>query len=325
MDNVEIIPSLQEAIWNMNPDDKIALVLPGGGANGRYQFGGIWYTYKIGLLNRVNMVFGTSVGGLNALITAKYKNDLVKGYNMWENIEKNSDIYDGDLRFNNIIDWLGKAKQIFIDNKGKSILKPTGLYKLLERELGGLTLKDLQMPTYISATNVTDKRMECFNSIMNPDFNCATLGKMTSAIPIIFPSVKYEDKSYKNFAVDGGIGRNNPVELAIRAGANKIILIGTYPDQHERKIITDSIFDTGIATLETIMAVFEEFAWDEIDDYNKLYEFDPKHFPKVKFLTLYPKKSGETLNFANKWQMQQGIDDAIDQWTMDKVTDFLAA
>ena len=283
---------------------KLALVLPGGGACGRWQAGVISYLQELGL--KFDLVCGTSVGGLNTLAVAKGGNVS----ELWAQIKSDKDVYEGMLQFNSFFDFLGMAGQIFNSNKGKSILKPTGLYKLLDREFGGLVMSDLKVPVKITATDLNAGERYVFDSMLTPSMNCGIIAKATSAIPLAFPAVDFTPALF----VDGGLGRNNPVEVAVKAGATHIILIGTSPDVYPAKTVKNNVLDIALRMQDIIMHVFEEEAWDSMD----------KHNGPVKFLDLYPKEStGSALKFNNVEQFDKGKNFALMNLSPEKMSEFL--
>ena len=77
--------------------------------------------------------------------------------------------------------------------------------KLLERTLGDITIKDLQIPTLIVATNLDTLSGE----ILPPDTSVAAAVHASCAIPGICSPVKLDGKRY----IDGGAAQPLPVSL----------------------------------------------------------------------------------------------------------------
>jgi len=310
--------------------EKLALVLPGGGSLGRRQFFFVYWLYKIGVLKYVDMICGTSVGGLNTLLIAKYKDNLEEAANIWNNILLNSDIYSGMLQFKNLGDWLGMASQIFKDNKGNCILNKDGLKKLVVKHFDGIKLGDLKTEIVLTTTDIINGEMVVINSKENPGFPADKMALLTSAIPIIFEAEDFEFKSLKRLGVDGGVGRNNPVELAIKYGATKIILVGTSPNTIPQKILTHNIGDIAGRLETVIMHIFEEFAWDEIEDYKLLHKLNPDIYPSIEILDWYPSEDDmkienevNALDFTAITTAQKGYDAAVNFITPEKLRNFL--
>jgi predicted acylesterase/phospholipase RssA len=91
----------------------IGLVLMGGAAKGRFQIGAEAALYQTLVGDYIQHIAGTSVGGLNALITALYCSqggkDFNKAVGFWTGIIKNNQIYNGDLNARNIFEIIGMA------------------------------------------------------------------------------------------------------------------------------------------------------------------------------------------------------------------------
>lgn len=303
--------------------EKLVLVLPGGGSRGRWQFGVIYWLYQIGVLNYIDLICGTSVGGLNALLTAKNINNMKNALDVWLSIKNNSNIYDGMFKFTNLFDFAGMTSQIIKDNKGKCIIYPKGLYRLIDNYFCDMCLKDLSCKVSITTTTLCNGEMQEINSDVNPNFKVALLAKLTSAIPVIFPSIEFES----DLGVDGGLGRNNPVALAIKHGATKIILIGTTSDKIQIKKINNNIIDVASRLESVIMHIFEEYAWDEVEQYKRLSILDPNRYPTIEFLDIYPKNNEEcendVLNFTKVETLQNGYNNAIKNITPQILKNFL--
>ena len=316
----------------MKSGEKLVLVLPGGGSRGRWQFGVIYRLYEIGLLDRVDLICGTSVGGLNTLFTAKYKSEMEKPLLTWNNIKKNSDVYDGIMKLSTPFDFVRLLMQIFTVNKAGSILNPRGLYSLIDREFDGLKLKELPCPVCLATTNMSTADFVEISTMSDPDFSAAQLAKLTSAIPIIFPAVEFASGGYTDLGVDGGMGRFNPVKLAIKNGATKIILIGTSPHNIPREVLRKDIVSLGGRLENALMHIFEESSWDEADLYKKFSSLDAGQYPPIEFLDLYPKDGTvnpeyeiNALDFSGTMTMQNGYDHAVKNFSREVISNFLMA
>jgi predicted acylesterase/phospholipase RssA len=305
---------------------KLALVLPGGGACGRWQLGVLAYLYEVGILAKVDLICGTSVGGLNALLVGKYADRFESAIAMWADIKSNKDVFDGMLQvrpgFMAFFDALGLIGQTFKTNGGRCLLKPTGLYKVLDREFGEIVLKDLQKHVIITTTDMSTGKRLLFDSHDLPGLNASVVAKCTSAIPLAFPAVEYHTNGFYDVCVDGGLGRNNPVAVAIEQGADRILLIGTGPDVYPRKDIKNNVMDIAMRMSDVIMHTFEEEAWEEKDDYEQKRKIDPS-LPEIKFLDIYPAEStGSALEFGNVEQFQKGRDFALLNLPADVLEEF---
>lgn len=298
---------------------KLTLVLPGGGACGRWQAGVIQYLSDAGVLPQINLICGTSVGGLNTIAVGKYLHSMEGFKAMWASIKSNKDIFDGMLQFKTFWDVIGMVGQIFNTNKGKSILTPKGLYTLLDKEFGNVTIGDLAVPVMITSTELTHGERYMFSSIDHPEIKSNFVGKCTSAIPLAFPAVEQE----KYLFSDGGLGRNNPIDVAITEGSTHIILIGTTPDTYPVKEMKNTIVEVALRMEDIIMHIFEEESWEAKTDYAEKQKLDPT-LPIIKFLDIYPSEStGDALNFGNVEQFQKGYDFAVANLPEKVLTEFL--
>ena len=267
--------------------EKVALVLVGGGSRGRFQAGALKWIEQIGLLNRVDFIVGTSVGGLNALAVSRYWGAFDKVIDMWRNITCNDDIYTGK------VDIWGVAKVLAF--KFKSVLDPCGLYKVLKTHFDGLKLSDLKTPVAITTTNINSKKGEIFS--WKRDIDCVLAGKLTSAIPGIFQAQEIDGVIY----VDGGVYNNDPIETAINLGATKVIVIGASVKKSETQIVKNTAVDVLTGTLNALLDFPEQEMWKNIKE----------KYPQVEILYLYADKdTGDALQFKNEWLMQEGYDTA---------------
>jgi predicted acylesterase/phospholipase RssA len=303
---------------------KLAVVLPGGGACGRWQVGVLKYFYDIGLFAKIDLVCGTSVGGLNSLLVAKHWLDFDKACDMWKSITKNKDIFNGMLQLNNFFDFMGMVGQLFKTNKGKSLLDPVGLYHTINKTFGNDKLSDLLRPVIITTTDLSTGERVVIDSVTCPDYKVSEIAKATSAIPGAFPAVDYWIDGIKDLCVDGGVLRNNPVCYAIDNGATHILLIGTSPDTYPRKEIKNEVLNVLPRLIELVMHSNEETSWDEKADHELLNKYDPVKYPLIKFLDIYPEQStGSALDFSNVEQFQKGYDYAKANYPEELIQAFL--
>jgi predicted acylesterase/phospholipase RssA len=303
---------------------KLVFVLPGGGACGRWQAGVLKYLFDMGVFPKINLVCGTSVGGLNTLLIGKYLKNFEKAADLWASIKSNKDIFNGMLQFNNFFDYVGMAGQVFKSNKGKSVLDPVGLYHLLDREFGDMFLKDTQVPVVITTTDIATGEKLIFSTEKNPFYKAADLGKATSAIPLAFPAVEVYVENKIDLQSDGGCLRNNPVCYAIESGATHIILIGTSPDVYPRREIKNNVLDIALRIPDVIMHANEEASWDTKGDYELLHALLPDKYPQIKIYDIYPEHdTGSALNFGNVEQFGFGYNFAKDKMPPEIIEAFL--
>ena len=295
--------------------EKIYIVLPGGGAKGRWQFAVLYYLWQAGALDYCAGACGTSVGGLNALIWGRYYKEPERALKLWEEITCNEDVYKGKLGGAFEIAW-----QTMISNKGVSILRPDGLYKILEDNFSGYYLKDFIPDIVLTASDISKNESDVYTR-EDCDIPCDNLGKRTSALPLIFPAIEGRNRGHLH--VDGGFGNNNPVMTAINRGATKIIIIGSAPIVKVDAEINNKAFDIAPHLINYALDKFEQSMWAEVYQYEQRAKTD-KSIPTVVFMKLYPDKdTGDVVNFGNREQLQLGYDYAYNTITPARVLDFL--
>lgn len=287
----------------------IGIIFGGGGSFGAVEIGVVAYLEQIGLLHYVDLYVGTSVGGLNCMLVSKYQDKIDTVLDTWSNIKENKDIYDGKVP-TNIGDAVARGISYAFGDKA-GVVKPKGLYKILETHFNGMSMEDFPTPVRVTATNVGRKERFVFSSKDTPGYPAVVAGKATSAIPVLFPHVNF----YDMVLCDGGIANNNPVEVAIESGCDKIILIGCTPDTMDFDIPNDLIED-GIHSLSTALHLAEEDNWDIVES------------GKYPLLDIYPdnmkRMPKNILDFSTTRQtIQYGYDLAASKLPQDKVINFL--
>lgn len=199
---------------------KQALVLAGGGSKGAYQAGCIKALIELGY--NFNIVTGTSVGALNALLVVQ--KDYEALYKLWDEI-KISDVLKDPINLNfsiesmisqtNLIEPFFKS---YINEKGADITplkkKIRSLYndkKLFDSNIdyGIVTVK---YPS-LSPLQITKKDMKPNEPV---EYAIAS----ASCFPA-FPIHYINKQGY----IDGGYYDNLPISLALKMKADKIIAI----------------------------------------------------------------------------------------------------
>ncbi|MFW6120042.1 MAG: patatin-like phospholipase family protein [Petrotogales bacterium] len=205
-------------------NDGYALVLSGGGGRGAYEIG-VWKAMKdLGI--KIDAVYGTSVGAINGLAVASNKYETAR--NIWIKTEYDSIMkISPDLK--NLIS--GSYKNISFSSLSK------GLSELFK----GIDVKPLK-----NALNEVIKENEIRESEIDYGLVAYSVSSLEPRMMYIedipegqlieyvlasanFPVFKREIISEETF-VDGGVYSNMPVEMAIKRGHKKIVVvdIGTY-------------------------------------------------------------------------------------------------
>jgi NTE family protein len=221
------------------PPYKLAVVLAGGAARGAYEAGVIRFVFRslaprLGLSLWPRIVCGSSVGAFNAAVLASGSEEALKRIStLWQ-----------ELRIEQIysVHWRGWRR--IESDRPFGLLDARPLDKLLASEFPAEALRT-SLTTgrcetlVITATDLATGRNTLFvdtagrplpkrlgsNQIATEitALHC----RASSAIPFLFSPVQIGARFY----VDGGLRHNTPLRPALRAGAERILVIGTKAHQ----------------------------------------------------------------------------------------------
>lgn len=176
------------------------LVLSGGSVKNIATLGALQFCYDQNYIQSARTYIGTSAGGIICYL-------LAIGYTPIEIL-----IY---ICVNNIFDKM-KEINLFSLMNGEGAIDFTHLQEHLERmtinKIGRLVslqeVRDLYGKTLIFATyNMSKNRVEYLTPDTTPTTPCIFALKQSSALPFVFPHVKYMGDLY----IDGGIYENFPI------------------------------------------------------------------------------------------------------------------
>lgn len=192
---------------------KRALVLSGGGARGAYQVGVLKALFSMDI--KFDVMFGTSVGGINTAFVAQNKFDRLE--EIWRNI-KPTDVF----RFPS----LGKLREVLIENRLGflgGLLDTTPLEELLDREMDVNQLKANKAKVGFVTTNLCtlETRLVTGDDIESRR-QLVDILMASAALPILFPA---RTLNGDGFWIDGGLVRNTPMQAAINMGAKDIYVV----------------------------------------------------------------------------------------------------
>lgn len=246
-----------------DPNEKIALVLSGGGARGAYAAGVLHYLCtkvapKLSRKRPFDILCGSSVGAINTCFMAATCHNLeYQGkqiFELWNNLDQSS-VYRRDMK--TLTRFMGKIAGKFVGNifsrktpEERRILKRRALFKgLLDTSPFPVFLRESipwrQIPINlqngslkalsVTATNVNTGKMELFihkhDSIRYTGRHPAHFVNIefrhamaSAAIPFLFPTVRVE----RNYYCDGGLRLNTPLSPAIQLEADKVLVIGLH-------------------------------------------------------------------------------------------------
>ncbi len=203
---------------------KIGLVFSGGGGKGAYEVG-VWRAMEeLGLAKDIQAVSGTSVGALNAALFAQ--GDLHKAEQAWLSMSP-SDILSIDLK--SILEKLlrigvtpGKAiVNILTTLAIHGIFKRDGLARIIDEYLDTEIVKSRGLPCFACATETPILRAHYFDLQSYDKELVRNILLASSAIPVIFPTEKIEDKIYW----DGFLTDNTPLQPLVDEGCNIIVTV----------------------------------------------------------------------------------------------------
>jgi NTE family protein len=230
-------------------ENKLAIVLNGGGARGSYQAGALRALYEIIKKdqNLFDIITGNSAGAINAIFLANNARDWGGStqylIDLWKRI-KPEDVFDISHYTMSRIGTRWMKGTIFRDTSPgdpyNGILNTDPLRKLLLREVDFKELHNLIEEKFISAVALTATNYYSGSSVVffDGEKNIPEWSKSdrfsirtelnadhvmgSSAIPLFFPPVKIGHSYYG----DGCIRQVTPLSPAIHLGATKLITIG---------------------------------------------------------------------------------------------------
>ncbi|RLL83096.1 patatin-like phospholipase family protein [Mesotoga sp. BH458_6_3_2_1] len=233
----------------INFDDKVGLVLSGGGARGAYQIG-VWKALKdCGI--EIGGVYGTSVGALNSMAVAMDKFEDAR--ELWLKIDFDKIVIDG-TDGSLIEKAIGALKSGGFDPA--PLRKNFG--RLLKEEDVRKAVVDIGIVTY-SLSNMEPREL-FIEDIPKGELEDYILASANH------PVFKREQIGLEKF-IDGGIYRNIPVNMALGRGFKEIIIVDLGP-----KRIRDVLTLASLKRLEEVKHLVikpREFYGDVLD-------FDPE-------------------------------------------------
>ena len=214
----------------------IGLVLAGGGVKGAYQVGAYFAFKKCKI--KIDGVVGTSIGSFNAAMIASNKENEL--YNFWKNVNvgellnfntKYVDSVNNKDKFKELIYGIEQMSQI-VKNKG---INTTNLKNLLKEMIDEEKIRQSYMDYGLVTVRVKDlKPLYLFKEDMKE-------GKMAEYIlaSCNLPVFKMEKVIDNNFYIDGGFYDNNPINMLLKKGYDKIYSVDIQGIGFKQKIIDE--------------------------------------------------------------------------------------
>lgn len=208
---------------------KTALVLSGGGSRGSYQIG--VFKALLDMEISIDMVFGSSVGSLNALMIAMGKHEEAE--KLWLSI-KTSNIFSLDgvkkdlpkgvreiIKKSTLVgmpmeEVFGYAKKL---KEGGAAAE--GLSKLLDEYIDEPLLRKSDMDFGVVITNMKDGKGEY---ILKKDMKKGRVKDYVIASSSCYPAAHFYEMNGIRY-IDGGYADNMPISMALSKGADRIIAV----------------------------------------------------------------------------------------------------
>jgi NTE family protein len=186
----------------------IAFVLSGGGSLGAVQVGMLQALSARGV--EPDLLIGTSAGALNAAYVAGHGTDaasLRSLESIWSNLRRRDVFPLQPGRLGAAV--IGRAPSLFPNE---------GLRHLIRANLAFDNLEDAKIPVHVVATDVRSGR-----EVLLSEGDAVDAVLASSAIPAVYPSVRFADKDL----VDGGVANNSAIAQAVALGADVVYLLPT--------------------------------------------------------------------------------------------------
>ncbi len=283
-------------------NDKLAIVLSGGGARGAYEAGVIHYIRTALSLPAKNRRFdiytGSSVGAINACFMASTAHQLDyqgQGIHLFWSKLQQDDVYRRDTKA--LMNFIKHSTKSMLSNLSfgvknsrfhyRGFLDNTPLMETLTDKINFKRLHDNIQKHHsgalaVIATNVMTGKAELFidknQSVHFTGAKRAHLNPITashalasSAIPIIFRPVLIEQIPY----IDGGLRLNTPLSPALQLGADRILTIGlhhsTEPEQPPLSCSVDGCYPTLGQVLGRVMnTIFLDHSKADFDQMTRI-------------------------------------------------------
>jgi NTE family protein len=185
---------------------KTAFVFAGGGSFGAIQVGMLHSLTAHGI--SADMVVGSSVGALNG---AFYAGDpTLKG------VERLGDIWRA-LKRQDVFPMSWRTVLSFLWRRD-FLISHDGIRKLIDDHIPYHNLQDASVPVHIVTTDIISG-----DSIVLSEGSTSEAIVASTSIPGAFSPIRYKDY----YLADGAISSNTPIQVAVRKGARRLIILPT--------------------------------------------------------------------------------------------------
>jgi len=214
----------------------IGLVLAGGGVKGAYQVGAYFAFKKCKI--KIDGVVGTSIGSFNAAMIASGKEEEL--YHFWKNVNV-GELLNFDIKYTESVNNKDKFKEFvygieqmttIVKNKG---INTNNLKNLLKEMIDEEKIRQSYMDYGLVTVRVNDlKPLYLFKEDMKegklPDYILASCN---------LPVFKMEKVIDNNYYIDGGFYDNNPINMLLNKGYNKVYSIDIQGIGFKQKVLDE--------------------------------------------------------------------------------------
>ncbi len=211
---------------------KLGLVLGGGGGRGAYQIG-VWEALvELGIAKHVEVISGTSIGALNAMLFMQ--GDLDNAKKAWINlhqdeilpISKKDIVLQSKLRIFNTASRINKIVNLKPDLLYEGEFSREGMIDIIDQFIDIDKALSSKIPCYCTCSDLVLKDKQYFKV---QDYSSDTIKKIllaSSAIPGLYDAVEINDRLY----LDGGLHDNVPITPVYNEGCDLIIAVRLCPE-----------------------------------------------------------------------------------------------
>lgn len=187
-------------------DYNIGLVLAGGGAKGAYEVGVFKALWEMELIDNINVISGTSIGSINALLLAMNNKSVIG--DSWGNLSYSRFITNQEDTRRSVKSFiLDKIKnsEINIINQLKAndigLLSQDGVRNFINEYVDMSVIRESNKDIYACAYNIDKERPEYFKLDEYDDNDIMDIVLASCAVPYVFRPITINDDKY----ADGGI------------------------------------------------------------------------------------------------------------------------